>query len=262
MKKAYEETDINAIGMAIQNLALDGATYKVSEMADAITSKLEKKGGGGGITPSGTKTITANGTYDVTTYASAEVNVPTPTVNYQEKTITENGTYTADSGFDALSRVIVNVAGGGGGFPWPYEVGEYVVREDTKCSWNLVDGASDPTDYRKTIEHHMGVEPNMFIIYAMEKKHSNGQFVFAYKLPPHIEFQSGQPDPSINYVVRTYCANYASVPRTSGESNSIEFTDTTITFGHVFTTNGASSSAMMYAGTTYKWIAMRIPWLD
>lgn len=49
--------------------------------------------GSTGITPTGTKTITENGTHDVTDYASAEVAVEVGVFPSGTKEITENGTY-------------------------------------------------------------------------------------------------------------------------------------------------------------------------
>lgn len=89
------------------------STYKPSEMSDAIDAIS-----GGGITPTGTKSIsiTENGTTteDVTTYASAQITVDvsggsTPTLQTKTVTPTESTqNVTPDSGYDGLSQVTVN----------------------------------------------------------------------------------------------------------------------------------------------------------
>ena len=66
----------------------------------------------GALVAQTTKQITANGTVDTTTNDEVVVAVQP---NLQSKTATENGTVTADSGYDGLSSVVVNVSGGGGG---------------------------------------------------------------------------------------------------------------------------------------------------
>lgn len=66
----------------------------------------------GYIKPSGSIQITTNGTYDVTEKSSAVVSIPEKEIVLQNKDITSNGTYTADSGYDGLGQVTVNVAGG------------------------------------------------------------------------------------------------------------------------------------------------------
>lgn len=55
------------------------------------------------ITPTGTKSITANGTVDVTAYASADVAVPEPEGS---ESITANGTYDIKN----KASVVINVA--------------------------------------------------------------------------------------------------------------------------------------------------------
>lgn len=77
-------------------------------------------GSGGGVTiRNQNKTITENGSYKAdsgyTGLGTVTVNVPQEEPVLQDKTVTENGTVTADSGFDGLGVVTVNVESSGGG---------------------------------------------------------------------------------------------------------------------------------------------------
>lgn len=89
--------------IAKANSTTGRADNNVDSAVDALISGF----GQGGITPSGTKTITANGTHDVTNYASAQVNVPVGITPSGTKTITENGTHDVTAYASALVNIPV-----------------------------------------------------------------------------------------------------------------------------------------------------------
>jgi len=81
--KLYEESSVQAIANAIRTKLGTDAVYKIGDMATAVSLIPT------GITPTGSITLSSNGTYDVGQFGTAVVNVP----QYGKPVVSQTGTW-------------------------------------------------------------------------------------------------------------------------------------------------------------------------
>ena len=242
-KKAYEETNINAIGQAI--VGLTGATgYTVAQMADAISDNLTLK-------PTGSLSITANGTYNVADKEQAVVNVSGGGSTLGTKTITENGTYNASSdNFDGYSQVTVDVPNPSTGTINISQNGTYNVTDKASAIVSVSGGGSVPT----------GMYVGEFTLEADATTHDVSASFSATPKTVIVQYADGQTMPA-TYATLT---NYLVYGVTNGSTRWTGSTQTasvnnTATISNVaatgFTCGTANATYPLKAGR-YLWIAI------
>ena len=142
-----DTSTLTAIANAIRAKLGVQTTYKPSQMADAIGQIS-----GGGVTPTGTKEITANGTnIDVASYAYADVAVPNSYSQSDEGKVVSNGALVAQSSDSVtqngtvdttlINSLTVNVSGGGSS-GLDYETGTYTAAADGNPTINFTNSHS------------------------------------------------------------------------------------------------------------------------
>lgn len=159
-------------------------------------------------------------------------------IKLQDKTITENGEYTADSGFDGLGKVTVEVAGSGG-------LIEPIV----------TNGTFIPSDTTYTFNHNLGVVPDCIMVYntnANTGTAGQSTTLYAIGFRAGLHFGKGIQD------ILAYTANGAQIMTTTSGIDATSSTvagfckadSTKVTVGGIL--------AKMDTDATYEWRAVRI----
>lgn len=123
----YSPVNVSAVTSAIDANIVAGNIKKDVEIL-GVTGSYE------GQTPTGTKSITANGVYDVTDFASADVNVPsTAPAHYIEKTVDADGKL-------VNSTNIINVSGATklGKYALAYQYSELTFPANTTADFSSI----------------------------------------------------------------------------------------------------------------------------
>lgn len=170
-------------GVTVENLSaaniVSGVTVKIGDADDDDSIASVTGSASGGITPTGTKTITSNGTgIDVYSYASADVSVPNSYSAGDEGKVVSNGslvtqtsdTVTTNDTYDTtlINSLTVNVSGGGGGTTPTAALALKAALESIGYLVSEFNVATADAGNYLTVPHALGSIPSMIIAFNSE----------------------------------------------------------------------------------------------
>lgn len=221
--RAAEADAIRAKTGETESLSYDFANGKgFAEAIESISS-------GGGITPTGSITLTEEKSYDVTEKATAIVDMSATRARLAEA-ITAKGVATLpDSSFDAMISNVGLISGGGGSLP-------SVISKIDGGSFTV---SSDTASGSYSISHNLGETPKGFLIWSEDIQYE----AYSVRVTVKIAYSEGEKSEYLYWQANTNAtARYGAQAGSADDLTS--------------TTFKATISANYYkAGCTYKWLA-------
>lgn len=229
-------------------IKMDGHTITSLQLKASDGSEVTKQLTEEGTipTPTATKQITANGTYDVKSFASAEVNVGGEAPTLIAKEITENGNYNASAdGADGYSSVSVNVSGGG----------------ESTTPWAVKKGSVTKTTTDKTLTINTGVSAISLDSLVLVQAIRRGWEEIA--TPSELEIPLG-----LIYAPTRVCPPFGGVSASMLQNKSVVTLKTDATYNYYTPSFVASNGEITFAsiggatvdtipeGTVFDWIAV------
>ena len=248
-KVSITKSKLDNLALTISEKSNLQTPLTIDEMADAVYDYLTR--------PSGTKSISSNGTHNVSDYANVLVNVEGGSI-LGTKTIAQNGTYTAeDDSLDGYSQVVVNIPTGGVQDEWVVLTSGNLHDSTSDVANTYISGTTETSYNGWSSTDYIPVKANT--VYQI-KNHPGGQYNALYKSDKTGAVSSlvvpGNSNNGYSFIKTTSDTAYIRMSETTAKVANIEIYETAI---QMPTGNLAITANGNYTVSQYESVSVAVP---